>query len=116
VQEYMGPVMRLNPLTEAEILTLLRILTDIHAINFGYEKTLTNGDLKNFVQEIVNRLGAESLLTPSEIVRDFLSVLNILYQNSNLSFGTLIHGADFQPTVVGKDSDVDEDDAAEFSL
>jgi hypothetical protein len=115
VQEYMGPVMRLNPLTQEEILTLLQRLTEIHAINFGYEKILKTSDLKDFVQEIVNRLGAEALLTPGEIVRDFLSVLNILYQNSNLSFGELIHGANFKPTVVGKEADVD-DDAAEFSL
>ncbi|MBW4635153.1 MAG: ATP-binding protein [Iphinoe sp. HA4291-MV1] len=116
VQEYMGPVMRLNPLMEEEILTLLQRLTEIHTINFGYEKTLTNRNLKDFVKEIVSRLGAEALLTPGEIVRDFISVLNILYQNQNFSFGELIHGADFKPTVKGKDADVDEDDVAEFSL
>jgi hypothetical protein len=116
VQEYMGPVMRLNPLTQEEILSLLQRLTEVHAINFGYEKSLTKLNLKDFVQEIVNRLGAEALLTPGEIVRDFVSVLNILYQNPNISFGELIHGTHFKPTIVGKDADVDEDDVAEFSL
>ncbi|WP_017315783.1 ATP-binding protein [Mastigocladopsis repens] len=116
VQEQMGPVMRLNPLTEEEILKLLQSLTEIHAINFGYEKILTTRHLKDFVKEIVNRLGAEALLTPGEIVRDFISVLNIVYQNKNISFNELIHGANFKPTVVGKDVDVDEEDAEEFSL
>jgi hypothetical protein len=116
VQEYMAPVMRLNTLTEEEILALLQRLTEIHAINFGYEKALKTRDLKDFVQEIVNRLGAEALLTPGEIVRDFLSVLNLLYQNPNISFGELIHGANFKPTILGKDTDADEDDVAEFSL
>ncbi|MBF2007124.1 MAG: ATP-binding protein [Chlorogloeopsis fritschii C42_A2020_084] len=116
VQEFLGPVMRLNPLTEEEILTLLQRLAEIHALNFGYEQTLKIRDLKEFIQEIVNRLGAEALLTPGEIVRDFISVLNVLHQNSGISFGDLIHGVNFKPTVAGKDSDVDEGDVAEFSL
>ncbi len=116
VQEHLGPVIRLNPLSEAEILTLLQRLAEIHALNFNYQQTLTNRELKEFVQEIVNRLGAEALLTPGEIVRDFMSVLNILFQNPKISFGELIHDPKFKPTAVGKDADVDEDNAAEFSL
>jgi hypothetical protein len=114
VQEYSGPVIRLNPLSEEEILTLLQRLNEIHAVNFGYEQALTNRELKEFVQEIVNRLGAEALLTPGEIVRDFMSAVNILHQNPELSFGELIHGSKFKPTAAGKF--IDEGDAAEFSL
>ncbi|MFK0733831.1 MAG: ATP-binding protein [Gloeotrichia echinulata DVL01] len=116
VQEYLGPVIRLNPLSQEEILTLLQRLTEIHAVNFGYEKALTNRELQEFVQEIVNRLGAEALLTPGEIVRDFISVLNILLQNPKISFSQLIHGTNFKPTAVGKVVGVDDDDAAEFNL
>jgi hypothetical protein len=115
VQEYLGPVIRLNPLTETEILTLLERLTEIHALNFGYEKKLTNSDLKEFTQEIITRLGAEALLTPGEIIRDFISVLNVIYQNSGVKFTELIHGTNFKPTAAGKDINLD-DDAAEFSL
>ncbi len=110
VQEYQGPVIRLNPLSEGEILTLLQRISEIHLLNFGYEKTLTNRELQAFVQEIVSRLGAEALLTPGEIVRDFISVLNILHQNPGMMFDKLIHDSQFKPT------SVDEDDAAEFSL
>ncbi|QSJ14932.1 ATP-binding protein [Nostoc sp. UHCC 0702] len=116
VQEYLGPVIRLNPLSEVEILTLLQRLTEIHALNFGYEKTLPNRELQDFVQEIVSRLGAEALLTPGEIVRDFISVLNILHQNPEITFIKLIHGSKFKPTAVGLNANLDEDDAAEFSL
>jgi hypothetical protein len=116
VQEYLGPVIRLNPLSEGEILTLLQRISEIHTLNFAYEKTLTNRDLQAFVQEVVSRLGAEALLTPGEIVRDFISVLNILHQNPGMAFGELIHDSKFKPTTVGKDVSVDEDDAAEFSL
>lgn len=116
VQEYMGPVIRLLPLNEEEILTLLQRLTEIHALNFGYEKTLKNPHLQEFVKEIINRLGAEALLTPGEIIRDFMSLLNILHQNPKLVFSELIHGSNFKPTAVGEDAKIDEDDVAEFSL
>ncbi len=114
VQEFLGPVIRLNPLTSEEILKLLLNLTEIHALNFGYNQTLKTSDLKEFVKEIVNRLGAEALLTPGEIVRDFISVLNILYQNPEISFSKVIHGSDFKPTAYG--STDSNDDIAEFSL
>ncbi|GAA6624170.1 ATP-binding protein [Scytonema sp. NUACC26] len=119
VQEFLGPVLRLNPLVEEEILMLLQRLAEIHASNYGYQQTLTNRDLKEFVQEIVSRLGAEALLTPGEIVRDFISVANVLYQNPSLTFKKLIHGNDFKPTSVKKNVDInvdEDDDVAEISL
>ncbi|MEA5595849.1 ATP-binding protein [Rivularia sp. UHCC 0363] len=116
VQEFNGPVMKLNPLSESEILTLLERLADIHALNYSYKKALTTKDLKEFVTEIVNRLGAEALLTPGEIVRDFISVLSILHQNPQISLGKIIHDSEFQPTTLGDNTEVDEDDVAEFSL
>ncbi|QLE57734.1 ATP-binding protein [Nostoc sp. TCL26-01] len=116
VQEFLGPVIRLNPLSEAEILTLLQRLTEIHSLHFGYDKTLTNRELQEFVKEIVGRLGAEALLTPGEIVRDFISVLNILHHNPAIKFTELIHGDSFKPTTVGQDAQVSDDNAAEFSL
>jgi hypothetical protein len=116
VQEFLGPVIRLNPLSEAEILSLLQRLTEIHATHFSYDKTFNSRELKEFVGEIVNRLGAEALLTPGEIIRDFISVLNILHHNPAIRFGELIHGTKFKPTAVGKNTALDEDNAAEFSL
>ena len=116
VQEYNGPVIKLNPLSESEILNLLEKLTDIHALNYNYQKSLTKSDLKEFVKEIVNRLGAEALLTPGEIVRDFISVLNILHQNPQINLSKIINDSDFKPTKIGRGTEVDEDNVAEFSL
>lgn len=114
-QEYLGTVIRLNPLSTTEILTLLQRLIEIHSLNFGYKPTLNDSNLQAFIQEITTRLGAEALLTPGEIVRDFISILNVLYQSPEITFNELIHGSNFQPTVAGEDSDLD-DNVAEFSL
>ncbi|NET00707.1 MAG: ATP-binding protein [Sphaerospermopsis sp. SIO1G2] len=114
-QEYFGPVIRLNPLSETEILTLLQNLLAIHTVNFGYDSLLKSADLQTFIQEITTRLGAEALLTPGEIIRDFISILNLLYQSPDIKFPELIHGSNFQPTVAGEEENLD-DDVAEFSL
>lgn len=95
---------------------LLQRLADVHATHFGYEKVTTR-EFKEFLEEIVNRLGAEALLTPGEIVRDFVSVLNILQQNPEISFSEIIHGSGFQLSVASQDSNVDENgEVAEFTL
>ncbi len=117
VQEFLGPVIRLNPLSEDEILALLQRLAEIHASNYGSSKALGTRECKDFVQEIVNRLGADALLTPGEIVRDFISILNILHQNPSMKFSDIIHDDKFKPTKAGSDISTNtEDDVAEFSL
>jgi len=117
LQDTSGPVIHLETLTEQEILMLLQRLADVHATHYGYEKAITNRQFNDFVQEIVNRLGAGALLTPGEIVRDFISLLNILQQNSDISFGELINGSSFPLTTADKDSDVDEkSEVAEITL
>ncbi len=116
VQEFLGPVIRLNPLSEDEILKLLQKIADIHASNYG-STALGVRECKSFVKEIVNRLGADALLTPGEIVRDFISILNIMHQNPHLKFDDIIHGDKFKPTIAGVDAqEGDVSDVAEFSL
>ncbi len=115
-QDTSGPVIRLENLTEEEILLLLQQLAEVHATHYGYEKAITTHQFSDFIQEIVSRLGAEVLLTPGEIVRDFISVLNILQQHQELSFNELIHSS-MPLTTVDKNSDVDGNgEVAEFTL
>lgn len=112
-----GPIIRLQMLSHDEIYLLLTHLRDVFNAHFRYESRVTEDDLQMFMQEVLNRLGAETLMTPREVIRDFLGVLNILRQNPEVSFGQVIHGPDFQPTLQGKDPDVDEGGKfAEFSL
>lgn len=112
-----GPVIRLNMLSHAEIYLLLTRLRDIFDQHYQHKSAVNEDDLRLFLQEVLNRLGAEALLTPREVIRDFLSVLNILRQNPEYNFRQIIQGNDFQPTRPGSDPDVDVDSPyAEFSL
>ncbi len=104
VQDTSAPVVRVETLTYEEITKLLQRLTEVHAVHYQYEKTLTKSELKEFLQEVTNRLGSEKLLTPREVVRDFLTVLNILQQNPEMTFSQLINGSGFKPTNLGQNS------------
>jgi hypothetical protein len=49
--------------------------------------------------------GAGEFLTPREITRDFLSLLNILHDDPSVDFETLIHRSDFSGArTAGSDS------------
>ena len=115
-QDTSGSVIQLETLAEKEILMLLQRLAEVHATHFNYNSIVTTRDLNEFVQEIVSRLGAEALLTPGEIVRDFISILNILQQNPETSFSELLHGSNLPLSAAGKNSDVDGNGEAEFSV
>jgi hypothetical protein len=60
------------------------------------------------LQVAADRVGADTLQTPREVIRDFISVLNILRQNPQASFAQLVHSNEFKPSLPAKDPDVDE--------
>ena len=107
-----GPILRLQTLTHEELFVLLTRLLEVHSTHFGYEVTLSEQDLGDFLQEAVNRLGAEQLLTPREVIRDFVTVLNLLRQNPELTFAQLMKTVDFKP----ERADEDDDPLVEFVL
>ena len=112
-----GPVLRLQVLSHEEIFLLLTRLRDIHAAHYGYVATLESAELQQFMQEVVNRMGAEELLTPREVVRDFITLLNLLQQNPDTSFEKIIYGGNFTPTKAGEDPDAENNgEFAEFTL
>jgi hypothetical protein len=112
-----GPILKLQTLTHEEIYVLLTRLAQIHVTHYGCAPRFDSEDLRAFLQEVANRLGAEELLTPRDVVRDFLAVLNLLLQNPQVSFKQVIGSPDFAPTKAGKDPDVGEGGGfAEFKL
>ncbi len=116
-QDTSSPVFQLEALTEPEILLLFQRLVKVHSVHYNAKKTLTNDELNVFLQEVINRLGANALLTPGEIVRDFVSVLNILQQNQNLTLSKLIHSSNFSLAANSKSIKAEENsEFAEFTL
>jgi P-loop Domain of unknown function (DUF2791) len=90
VKDEIAPVIRLEPLDQKDLAKLLQRLADVHQIHYGYESTLNHQDFKNVLQVIGDRMGSEAFLTPGEIVRDFIGVLNVLHQNPQMSIAELL--------------------------
>ncbi|AUS26753.1 ATP /GTP binding protein [Paenibacillus polymyxa] len=111
---YTGPILKLEMLSHEEILILLQRLAQIHGQHFGYSSSLTNEDLISFMQTAVGRLGADQLLTPREVIRDFMDLLHTLHQNPEVSFAQLVG----ERSVAPAESDPDEvnDFLSEFEL
>lgn len=101
--DYTSPVIKLNQLSPEEIYLLMERLCELHSTHYNYTCTLGAGELTAFLNKVVSRLGADQLLTPREITRDFLGLLNILYQNSEITFDYLINEKEFAVKSAEKD-------------
>ncbi len=90
VRDMLSPVIRLDPLTSEEMLVLTEKLADIHAQLFDYTQTLTQQDFVDFIRIEYARIGADSHITPREVIRDFIELLNIIHQNPSLTVRSLL--------------------------
>ena len=109
--DMLAPVIRLEPLTHEELLVLVEKLADIHAGLFRYQRTITQDELVRFLETEYGRVGADTHLTPREVIRDFVEMLDILSQNPGVTVEQLLGSEQFTSPV--KTSV--EQDAASFA-
>ncbi len=92
LKDMLAPIIRLQPLTYEELLVLIEKLMQIHAGYFGWTPTLTENDLVDFLKIEFSRVGADTHLTPREVIRDFIELLDILCQNPDANVAELLQG------------------------
>ena len=90
LKDMLAPIIRLQPLTYEELLVLIEKLAQIHAGYFAYEPKLTEGDLVDFLKIEFGRVGADTHLTPREVIRDFIELLDIAAQNPHVRVAELL--------------------------
>ena len=117
--DFTSPVIRLSQLSSEEIYILLERLCELHSSYYSYENKLGSKELMIFLDKALGRLGADQLITPREITRDFLGLLNILFQNPNATFDSLIN--EQKLVVKGAEKDPEQSDEtnnlfAEFDI
>jgi len=88
-----GPVIRLKRLSDDELFALISRVTKLYSQNYGCQSLVTDEQMARFLQISLNRAGADSMVTPREMLRDYMTVLNILLQNPDVSFDEVIGGA-----------------------
>lgn len=113
LRDMSSPLIRLDPLGKDEIHRLLQTIRDIHGWHYKYEPSLDEERLRAFMSEVSSRIGADTLLTPRDVLRDFISVLNLLYQNPDETFESILGQVDFVTGGTENHSD-DDDDAPPY--
>lgn len=94
-RDLLAPVIRLEPLTPEEMLVLCEKLCAMHAGLYGYQRSLSTQELADFIKLEYGRIGADQNITPREVIRDFIELLDLLYQNPSLTLGELMESEAF---------------------
>lgn len=89
---YLGPIINLKPLTNEEIFVLLRTIKDLHEQRYGYDSGITDSMLEIYLRTVMGSVVSSSMITPREITRDLISLLDTLHQNKDLEFLDLVEG------------------------
>lgn len=115
MRDMLAPVIKLVPLTYEEMLVLTEKLADIHAQLFEYEQKIREEDLITFIKIEFSRVGADTSITPREVIRDFIELLDILYQNPDADIEKLLSSDGFSFSSAAPESGTDEE-YAEFEI
>ncbi|SFC17933.1 ATP-binding protein [Ruminococcus albus] len=116
IRDMLAPVIHLVPLTYEEMLVLTEKLADIHAQLFGYEQRITQADMITFIKTEFGRIGADSHITPREVIRDFIELLDIVYQNPALEISDFIASGGIEYSKPAAEEETAETDFAEFEI
>lgn len=111
VKDLSAPIIRLKMLSQEEMYILIEKLLNIHAQLYNYTPNLSHDDLVYFLTVEYNRVGAETHITPREIIRDFIELVNILHQNPQKSISEILGDNSFK---MAKGGITDEDIHEEF--
>ncbi len=90
VHDLLAPIIKLQPLSYEELTVLTEKLTEIHADLYGYESRVTLEDRIYFIKAEFGRVGADVNITPREMIRDFIELLNMAMQNPEKSLPQLM--------------------------
>lgn len=115
-RDLLAPVIRLEPLTAEEMLVLCEKLADMHAGLYSYERRVFTDDLVSFIKIEYGRIGADQNITPREVIRDFIELLDLLYQNPAMSITELLDSEEFSYAGSDAVSDETETGFVEFTI
>ena len=115
-RDLLAPVIRLEPLTPEEMLVLCEKLCAMHAGLYGYQRSLSTQELADFIKLEYGRIGADQNITPREVIRDFIELLDLLYQNPSLTLGELMESEAFTYAKSQVVSDETDANYVEFTL
>lgn len=115
-RDLLAPVIRLEALTAEEMLILCEKLAVMHSDLYGYDRTITTENLADFIRIEYQRIGADLNITPREVIRDFIELLDLLYQNPQMTVNELLNSDAFSYAKSDALSDNAEDNYVQFTI
>ena len=97
-RDLLAPVIHLDPLTPEEMTVLCEKLWEMHQDLYGHQRSLTTQELAGFIKLEYSRIGADQNITPREVIRDFIELLDLLYQNPSMTLEDLLQSDEFTYT------------------
>ena len=88
----------------------------MHADLYGYASKLSTDDLAAFIKLEYSRIGADQNITPREVIRDFIELLDLLYQNPEMTMEKMLQSDGFSYSESNAVSDEADDSYAEFTI
>jgi hypothetical protein len=108
MKDLLSPILTIKKLNDSELFVLLERLSELHAALFG-KSTINNEDIKQFLTSELSRVGASIKLTPREIIRDFIEVMNLLLQNPDSSVEKILNNKGFSFTKTLQEDTIDDE-------
>lgn len=109
-RDLLAPIIRLKTLTPEEMYFLVQKLEIIHALVYKYEPKLKPETLQYFIKTEFARVGAGQNITPREVIRDFIEILNIILQNPDKTLESVLGGENFEyATSTENDEEIHEE-------
>ena len=107
VVNLMTPIIRIQPLSKSEIIVLLEKISKIHADIYAYDFSISEEELIDFIEMIYN--DPEVIyITPRSIIRDYINVLDILYQNPSKNLKDIMNEYEYS-----SDQEIEPDEIGE---
>ncbi len=118
----MGPIIRLKRMSDSELLALCHRLTDLHGQYHGKKSSISEEQIRHFLTLCLDRAGANEMITPREIIREYIGVLDVMLQNPDADYYQIVGAAlpSLQKKAEAEDGEGDDgggfDGFAEFTL
>ena len=109
LRSFMQPVIRLKRLSDSELYALVIRLTALHGEYHRWDAAakITDANMKDFLTQSMTREGAESMITPREIIRDYVTLLDLCFSNPDRTFDEILGKVQRTLAPAGADGEAD---------
>jgi hypothetical protein len=115
-QNLLSPLIYLQRLTDNEIFALCKRLILLHSSYYNYTPKIGDEDILSFLNLALEKMGANEMITPREVTRDFLNILDILFTEEDTVFSDLVGKTTFETNEIQEDDDDDFFNLSEIRL